>query len=490
MKAHLSAQADFYQKVPFSATIPVSTTQRSHSSTQTRSPQLHQVLSQLVKTMTLAVSLPEMLQLLAELIVEALDLDLCLILLQDRTDDMLRICASYPDMINTTTAIHIDSALWEHLRTFTLQGQLPALTSAEKIQLNPLSTSQYPLALAIPLCVGIERLGFLNCYADQPCVQSEDEQLLLNTIANQLALVIKHRRYLEEDVVTQKNLIKAFVADLFAGKAETEPALKRRAYSLGFELLKPHLVALIELSEAAQTEVIEDGEQVQTTSGEPDQMIHYDSALMRIKQHMHTLYPGILIDEWENGLVCLLPYESMPGLEDIHAQFEPLMRLIQQECHLLMSVGVGNCCQSLEDYPQGYREASEAVRIGSCFKAEQRCTPFAELGAYRYLYPFAQTQSFSDPYQDAIAAVLKHDLRKKMNLLDTFEAYLECGGNIARTASILEIHRNTLLQRISRIHKLCELDLEQASHRLSLLLALKVYRLRAFQARNDVCVDE
>jgi sugar diacid utilization regulator len=489
MKAHLPAHADFYPEVPFSATIPVSIAQHDTSPDQTKSSQLHQVLSQLVNTMTLAVSLPEMLQLLAALIVQALELDLCVLLLQDQTDDMLRVCASYPDVMDATSPahdVHIDAALWEHLRTFTLQGQLPLLTVEEKIILNPLSINRNPLTLAIPLCVGTEPLGLLNCYASQQYAWSEDEQLLLNTIANQTALAIKHRQYLEADVVTQKKLVKAFVADLFAGKAETETVLKRRAYSLGFEMLKPHLVALIELS--AVTEVAEATNRM--TPVEPDQLIHYDTALTRIKQHMHALYPGILIDERENGLACLLPYEGVPELEDIHAQFEPLIRLIQQECHLYMSVGVGNCCQNLNDYPQGYREASEAVQIGSCFKAELRCTPFAELGAYRYLYPFAQTQNFSDLYQEGIATVLKHDLRKKTNLLDTLEVYLEYGGNIARTASILEIHRNTLLQRISRIHKLCPLDLEQAEQRLSLLLALKVYRLRACQTRNDTCVGE
>ena len=486
MKIHTPTQDDFYQEASFSSVNPIAIAQHDKPSFETHPSQLHEVLRQLVNTMTLSVSLPEMLQLLAELIVQALELDLCLILLQDQMDDKLRVCTYYPDVMDDTSAmesVHIDTVLWEHLRAFTLQGQLPVLTPEEKNILNPMSSASYPLAFSIPLCVGTERLGLLNCYASQQCLCSGDDQLLLNTIANQTALAIKHRRYMEEDVVNQKHLVKAFVADLFSSKVGTEPALKRRAYSLGFELLKPHLVALIELSEVAD-------DQIQTPSDEQDQLVHYDTALTRIKQHMHVICPGILCDEWENGLVCLLPFEHVPVLEDIHAQFEPLIQLIQHECHIYMSVGISNCCQGLSDYPQGYREASEAVQISSCFKAELRCTPFAELGAYRYLYPFAQTQNLSDPYQDCILAVLRHDLRKKTNLLDTFEVYLECGGNIARTASILDIHRNTLLQRISRIHKLCPLDSEQAMHRLPLLLALKIYRLRAYQTRNDVYIDE
>jgi len=192
-----------------------------------------------------------------------------------------------------------------------------------------------------------------------------------------------------------------------------------------------------------------------------------------------------LIDEREAGLCCLLPFEIIPGVAQLNGQLEPLIQMIWEECAIYMSVGIGTCCQEIVDYPRSYVEAREAVQIGACFKAELRCTHFTELGAYRYVYPFVQTQSISDQYQDAIMVVLKYDQRKKTNLLDTLEAYLECGGNIARTACLLDVHRNTLLQRLSRIQKLCPLDLEHMPDRLPLLMALKIYRLRAHQLRCD-----
>ena len=64
------------------------------------------------------------------------------------------------------------------------------------------------------------------------------------------------------------------------------------------------------------------------------------------------------------------------------------------------------------------------------------------------------------------------------NLLDTVEMYLECGGNVAKTSSHLDVHRNTLLQHLERLQKLCKLDLEHCQHRLPLLMALKIYKLR------------
>ncbi|GCE23648.1 helix-turn-helix domain-containing protein [Dictyobacter kobayashii] len=447
---------------------------------------LHEVLAQLVNTITLPLLLPEMLQLLTELIVQALEIDQCLIMLRGQANDVLRICTSHPDVRNSDIQVQnlrISVTQWEHLRTFSLQGQLPVLTDREAVLLNPLQTSSYQNFVCIPLCVGNEYLGLLYCYTRQRLCLSSDDQLLLNTIAQQTALAIKHRRYVEEDVVAQQNLVKVFIEDLLAGKPENEPSLQRRAYILGFDTAKPHVVALVELSEASE------GPEDKRTAGQA-RMAHYHAAITRIKQGLQASYPGILIDEREASLFCLLPLERVGDVAWLNTQLEPLIQTIWQEYAVYMSVGIGACCQVIGDYPKSYAEAREAVQIGACFKTTLRCTHFAELGAYRYLYPFVQTQSPNDQYQDCIVAVLRYDQRKKANLLDTLEVYLECGGNIARTSCILEVHRNTLLQRLSRMQKLCPLDLEHMPYRLPLLMALKSYRLRAYQLRNDEPVDD
>ncbi|MBO0794389.1 MAG: helix-turn-helix domain-containing protein, partial [Ktedonobacteraceae bacterium] len=96
----------------------------------------------------------------------------------------------------------------------------------------------------------------------------------------------------------------------------------------------------------------------------------------------------------------------------------------------------------------------------------------------RYLYRFAHEDTLSDQYQEQVAAIVAYDQRKKTNLLDTLEMYLDCGGNVTRTSTQLQVHRNTLLQRMERLHKLCNLDLEQVQHRFPLLAAIKIHRLR------------
>lgn len=484
MKMHSLAQEEIFETLPSIDIAHTRMPQLAFVAAEKKQPDLHEVLFQLVNTITLPLRLPEMLHLLTEMVVQSLNIDLCLVMLHGQANDILRPCASHPDILNSDTQLQnlrISPALWEHLRTFTLQGQLPILTTNEAALLNPLQENAYKTFISIPLCVGNECLGLLNCYAHRELYYNQDEQLILNTIANQTALAIKHRRYVEEDMITQNNLISSFVEDLLAGKAEAEAILQRYAYILGFDLSKSHVVALVELSEV--TDVPDDKNAA--TAQPQDRSLRHDTALTRIKQSLQSLYPGVLIDERETGLVCLLPCDSELTIEYLDRQLESLLKNSRQENHVAISIGIGTCCQAINDYPRSYAEASEALQIGSCFKTDLHCTYFTELGAYRYLYPFTQAHNLNDQYQDCILTLARHDVRKKTNLLDTLEIYLECGGNIAKTACTLDVHRNTLLQRIGRIQKLCTLDIDHMPYRLPLLLALKVYRLRAHQLHSD-----
>ncbi|NJO85200.1 MAG: PucR family transcriptional regulator, partial [Blastochloris sp.] len=62
-------------------------------------------------------------------------------------------------------------------------------------------------------------------------------------------------------------------------------------------------------------------------------------------------------------------------------------------------------------------------------------------------------------------------------LLKTLDAFFAGLGNLARTAEILHVHRNTLLYRLERIKKISGLDLDNAEDRLALWIALKAHRV-------------
>ncbi len=55
--------------------------------------------------------------------------------------------------------------------------------------------------------------------------------------------------------------------------------------------------------------------------------------------------------------------------------------------------------------------------------------------------------------------------------------FLDCAGQAGRTASTLNIHRQTLYYRLSRVEQLTGLDLHDGEDRLLLHMSLKAARL-------------
>ncbi len=71
--------------------------------------------------------------------------------------------------------------------------------------------------------------------------------------------------------------------------------------------------------------------------------------------------------------------------------------------------------------------------------------------------------------------------RKKDRLLAALEVYLDCKGNMTEASERLEVHRNTVEQRLRRIHELTGIDVldkKKKGLHFDLELALRLYKLR------------
>ena len=197
----------------------------------------------------------------------------------------------------------------------------------------------------------------------------------------------------------------------------------------------------------------------------------------QLKHCVQECYPGSLIAERDHQFICLLCMHDATDIEQVNAYLSRTMHHLEHEFHVYVTAGVGNPCEAISEYRRSHAEANEALELGRSLH-KSGCLHFNELGVFRYIHKFAQTDTLCDQYMDQVAVIVEYDQRKKANLLDTLEMYLECGGNMAKTSSLLDVHRNTLLQRIDRLQKLCVLDLELVSNRLPLLIAIKVHKMR------------
>jgi DNA-binding PucR family transcriptional regulator len=177
-------------------------------------------------------------------------------------------------------------------------------------------------------------------------------------------------------------------------------------------------------------------------------------------------------------LNCIVHLSKDPGGTRLKNWLRDLARQMRSEQTVSLAIGVGNPCTTASDYRRGFAEASEAQQMGQHLNREGGVTHFNDLGIYRYLYKIARMDDLRDMYQDQIESIDRYDQRKNTDLLATLETYLECAGNLTRTAERLFVHRNTLIQRLERLQSLCEIDLHERGNWLTLQVAIKVYKLR------------
>ncbi len=437
---------------------------------------LNDVLRHLVKLLTQPLSLDEMLSSLANVMRQAANIDLCAILLMEQMQGQLVLRTCAPDLRNRRVVIapvKVEPDLWERLRNTRIPGQLPVLTADECASLNPLKNVQYATLQPLPLIVGNEYVGLMNCYSSKELDWSADEQLLAATIASQVALAIKHLQHVEADILTQKNLVRSLFDDLFSRNEGLEESLYRRASFLGCDLTQPHVVVAMEISSLSPLHGGDRG------GLETERLAFYRRVMNLLSQRLHAKYPAALPGERGRTLIALLPVGEATPLDHITGWLDELVRQMRAEQQVSLSVGVGNPCYGLDEYRRGYAEASEALEIGLFLNQEGGAMQFNALGVYRYIYKFARTDTLRDEYQQQIHSIAEYDQRKGTRLLETLEVYLESGGSTIKAYNQLHIHRNTMLQRMERLQTLCTIDLEALEHRLPLLVALKVYKLRA-----------
>lgn len=424
-------------------------------------------LSMLSQTITSGLYLDEMLRSLSLLTTQIMEADLCVIMLMDQARGRLTVRASSPQLHERALkfqAVDLDHRAWEKLRS---SGEV-SRHALEHV--NPLKDSHYKALLSAPLISGSEQLGLLNCYFNQSRRSSTEDQTLLTTIANQVAVAIKNSNLV--DMLAQKNLVKGFFEDLQDGGYDSEDTVRQRANFLGCDLSRPHAVTLIEIT------YLENDEEKGEPLNEDDRVAFHKRISTQIRRRLQDAFPGSLLYEQTNLLSCIVHLNKDSAGIRLKNWLHELAHQLRNE-HACLAIGIGNSCMTASDYRRGFAEAHEALQMGQHLHHKGGVTHFNDLGIYRYLYKIARMDDLRDIYQDQVGHIANYDHRKGTELLTTLETYLECAGNLTRTSDRLFVHRNTLIQRLERLQSLCEIDLQERSNWLTLQVAIKVYKLRS-----------
>jgi PucR family transcriptional regulator, purine catabolism regulatory protein len=249
-----------------------------------------------------------------------------------------------------------------------------------------------------------------------------------------------------------------FLESLLAGTYSSEAAVRHRAERLGFDLGGDTVVMVARPDTAA--------EQAPRVRG--DQLVAGAQGWIRRRS------PAALATLRQRGVAAVVPLvEAQPGVD-----LRRLAADLRLECAgavgAEVSVGLGRSKPGIAGVRASYREAEQALTMGTRLFGGGRVVAFADLGLYRLLYAMNGQAELREFFEDQVQALVEYDQRTGAGLMATLDAFFRCHGSPTEIAQILHLHRNTVLYRLRRIEDIAQLRLDDPETRLNLHLCLKV----------------
>jgi purine catabolism regulator len=250
-----------------------------------------------------------------------------------------------------------------------------------------------------------------------------------------------------------------FLESLLAGTFSSESAVTHRAERLGFDLSGDTVVLLVR----------RDG------SGDAMTRTGRDQLMLGAQGWIRRRAPNALVAIRQGALAAVVPIPAEATPPDIRR----LAADLRLECAGAIgtgdvSVGIGRAKPGIGGVRASYREADQALSMGTRLFGGSSVIAFAELGLHRLLFAMQGQSELHDFYDDQVSALVDYDKRTGAGLMKTLDAFFRCHGSPTEIAHLLHLHRNTVLYRLRRIEDIGHLRLDNPETRLNLHLCLKL----------------
>lgn len=206
---------------------------------------------------------------------------------------------------------------------------------------------------------------------------------------------------------------------------------------------------------------------------------HLQQARQRVQDHLQA---------WNNARAEALPVlvqgDLFIVLLPVHAGLlEELASLYRQlrsaSGELAPFMGLATVAEDCSQYRRALNEARQALDVAEYLRPVSGLCAFQELGVLRLLQAIAD-RSVIDAFVEQTLGNLREPKRQRPHtLIETLDALLQENGNGLKAAQRLNIHRNTLNQRLQRIEQSSGQSLDDPLFRMNAAVALLIWRMTA-----------
>jgi PucR-like helix-turn-helix protein/diguanylate cyclase with GGDEF domain len=181
-------------------------------------------------------------------------------------------------------------------------------------------------------------------------------------------------------------------------------------------------------------------------------------------------------DGWTYWTVAATEPPTSSYRDLVRALLQASRRFVDTHSRVQLFIGVGRPYQGLHGLQTSLGEAREASTIAQAGGGDAVVQHIDELGVKRILLGWYASETFAEFARTLLGPLMKVDVNHE--LLPTLEAFLDCESSPTEAGALLNVHRNTVLNRIERARAALSVDLDDPEERLAVQLACRIRRLR------------
>lgn len=192
-----------------------------------------------------------------------------------------------------------------------------------------------------------------------------------------------------------------------------------------------------------------------------------DLRLVAVPARSETGLPQVHRALWRHGVnsICLAVEGKLHLLVSEDCPEDLLQHVLEARLPIGLSTPVG-----VDEIQRGLRESLWA--LGQAAAQGMRLVGYAEEGDW---FGMRGHRDGAALVQRLLGPVIEHDRVNQTEFMDTLRSYLENQRSAQKVATLLFVHRQTIIYRIRRIRELTGLDLAESSAVAQLWLAFQAY---------------
>ena len=259
------------------------------------------------------------------------------------------------------------------------------------------------------------------------------------------------------------------IDDLLHAKIESLQSVYQRANLIGWDLNKTYVVVLFRLRSMDAC-----------NEKEMDLYGYHNPYHRMLHELIQQELPEGTIRNRSDQLIVLWNVESAHGdkLACVRTIKEAAKSIQQTICkrvqHLDLQVGIGNAAYEISELPRSYKEAQDALQLGTMIKGKSAIAAFSDLGIYRLLCQIEDADELAKFIPLSLKKLLAYKQPNREDLIKTLQTFLQHHQNAAKTAEDLYVHYKTVTYRIERIKEITGIDMDDPDEMLSVQVGLKI----------------